>query len=126
MLKGSKISRHMLRSCRTTHPMAASPSAPCEVVSRSFYCQPTRIVPLPLKAGTPIKGMDFFSKDKEPIMALERSEYPEWVDRLASAPPSLAQLRRMNVEDADDYLKKRYLKLRRRMVIKANNQSMEK
>ena len=91
--------------------------------SSSYHA--TRIAPLPLKPGTPIKGLDIF-KEKEPLVALDRKEYPGWVDRLATPLPSLAMLRRMKTEDADDRLQKRFLKLKRRMVIKTNNRSMEK
>ena len=71
-------------------------------------------------------GMDFLKDQKEPIVALKRSEYPEWVNKLAEPMPTLAQLRKMPEEEADDRLKQRYLVLKRRMVIKANNTSREK
>jgi hypothetical protein len=71
--------------------------------------------------------MDFFKGDnKEPIVALERHEYPQWVDTLASPLPSLAQLRKMPEEEADDRLKMRYLKLKRRIILKENNKNREK
>lgn len=79
-----------------------------------------------MKPGTPIRGMDFFKGDKEPIVALQRQEYPQWVDTLASPLPSLAQLRRMPEEEADDRLKMRYLKLKRRIILKENNKNREK
>ena len=80
-----------------------------------------------MKAGTPIPGMDFFKgENKEPIVALDRSEYPAWVNTLATPLPSLAQLRRTPDEEADDRLKMRYLKLKRRMVLKENNKNTEK
>ena len=75
---------------------------------------------MPIKAGTSIQGLDVL-KDQEQIVALERSAYPEFVDRLATPLPTLARLRRMPEEEADDKLKMRYLKLKRRMVIKENN-----
>lgn len=91
----------------------------------SSYSHSTLPSLLPIKAGTPIKGLDFF-KGKDAVVALERTEYPGWVDRLATPPPSLAKLRRMPDEEADDKLQKRFLKLKRRAVIKTNNRSLAK
>ena len=80
---------------------------------------------LPMKPGTPISGLDIF-KEKEPPVALERSEYPEWISSLAQNDVTLAQLRRMPEEEASDREKKRYLKLTRRLLIKKNNEEMAK
>lgn len=80
---------------------------------------------MPLKAGTPIKGLNVL-KDQEPILALKRSEYPDWINRLAEPMPTLAQLRRMPEEEADDKLKMRYLKLKRRMLVKEQNEGRKK
>ncbi|CAB9524650.1 expressed unknown protein [Seminavis robusta] len=85
------------------------------------YSRPTTPSQMPLEPGTPIQGMDFFKDSQEPIVALDRNEYPGWVNTLASPLPSLAKLRKMPEEDADDKLKMRYLKLKRRMVIKESN-----
>lgn len=73
-----------------------------------------------MKPGTPIPGLNFL-KGKDAIVALERSEYPEWVSDLDKPLISLAKLRRMDEEDATDKEKMRYLKLTRRLQIKANN-----
>ena len=78
---------------------------------------------LPMKPGTPIAAVDIY-KEKDPVVVLERSEYPEWVGNLAKPLPSLAELRRMPEEDATDKDKMRYLKLTRRMQIKKNNAEM--
>ena len=75
------------------------------------------------KPGTPIPGLDIY-KEREPPVALERSEYPDWLGSLANPLPSLALLRRMPEEEATDRDKLRYLKLTRRMKIKKNNQEM--
>lgn len=75
---------------------------------------------LAMKPGTPIPGLDFF-KDKDPPVALKRSEYPEWVDTLAQPMMSLAKLRRMDENDATDKEKMRYLKLTRRAQIRQRN-----
>jgi hypothetical protein len=77
---------------------------------------------LPMKAGTQIPGLNFI-KDREPVVALERSEYPEWVGSLATPDVSLAALRRMPEEEATDRQKMRYLKLTRRGEIKEYNES---
>lgn len=74
-----------------------------------------------MKPGTVIPGLDIY-QDKDPPVALKRSEYPEWVDRLVEPLPSLATLRQMPEEEADDRLKMRYLKLTRRALIKRQNE----
>ena len=74
-----------------------------------------------MKPGTPIPGLDF-RKDRDPPVALKRSEYPEWVSDLAKKDLSLAKLRRMPVEEATDKQKMRYIKLTRRMKIKERNE----
>lgn len=85
--------------------------------------KPTLTHQLALKPGSPIPGLDIY-KDKEPPVALERSEYPDWLGSLAKPLPSLAILRRMPEEEATDQEKMRYLKLTRRMKIKKNNAEM--
>ena len=116
------------RLSRSNHCLRLSKyfeKAPAIGRSSSSYCQATQPTLLPIKAGTPIQGLDFV-KGKDPVVALERSDYPEFVDKLATPPPSLAKLRRMPDEEADDKLQKRFLKLKRRAVIKANNRSLAK
>lgn len=78
-----------------------------------------------MKPGTPIAGLDVF-KDKEPPVALERSEYPEWVSDLTKPLPTLKELRAMNLLEAEDKHQKRYLKLTRRIQIKKMNDSLRK
>mmetsp|Transcript_4877 Transcript_4877/g.8455 ORF Transcript_4877/g.8455 Transcript_4877/m.8455 type:complete len:113 (-) Transcript_4877:207-545(-) len=73
-----------------------------------------------MKLGTPIPGLDFM-KNEDPPVALERSEYPDWVNDLDKPMITLAKLRRMREEDATDKEKMRYLKLTRRIQIKNNN-----
>lgn len=85
------------------------------------YSNPTARCQLAIKAGSVIPGLDFI-KDKEPVLALERSEYPEWVASLAVPPLSLAKLRRMPEEEATDRDKERFLKLTRRQKMKKNNE----
>lgn len=76
---------------------------------------------MPMKPGSPIPGLDIF-KDKDSPVALERSEYPEWVNTLTEPMVSLAKLRKMTVEEATDKEMKRYLKLVRRARIKESNE----
>lgn len=64
-------------------------------------------------------------KGKEPVVALERKEYPEWINTLATPKVSLAALRKMPEEDATDRDKMRYLKLTRRFKMKDNNSAAE-
>lgn len=73
-----------------------------------------------MKPGTPIPGLNFL-KGKEAPVALERSEYPEWVTKLCEPQISLAKLRKMDEEDATDKEKMRYLKLTRKAFIKEQN-----
>jgi hypothetical protein len=75
---------------------------------------------LAMKPGTPIAGLNFLPKESAPI-ALERSEYPEWMASLATPMPSLAELRRTPNEDASHEYIMRYLKLTRRIRIKQHN-----
>jgi Mitochondrial ribosomal protein L37 len=75
---------------------------------------------LPMKPGTPIPGVDVY-KEKDPVVVLERSQYPEWVGNLAKPLPTLADLRRMPESEASDKDMMRYLKLTRRIEIKKKN-----
>lgn len=80
-----------------------------------------------MKPGTPIPGLDsIYPPSKDPAnpsapTAKPRSEYPAWVSQLAEAPPTLAKLRNMKMEEASDKEMRRYLKLVRRNLIKENN-----
>lgn len=85
--------------------------------------KPTPCCHLALKPGTPIPGLDIY-KEKEPPLALARSEYPDWLESLAKPLPTLSKLRRMPEEEATDREIMRYLKLTRRMKIKRNNEEM--
>lgn len=64
-------------------------------------------------------------KGKEPIVAMKREEYPDWINDLAKPKITLAQLRRMPEEEATDRDKMRYLKLTRRRKMKDNNSASE-
>lgn len=87
----------------------------------SSLATPTHRLDMPMKAGTPIPGLDIY-QDKEAPVALERTEYPEWLGSLAQPMVSLARLRKMPEEQATDKDKKRYLKLVRRLKIKEKNE----
>lgn len=76
-----------------------------------------------MKPGTPIPGVDIY-KEKDPVVVLERSEYPEWIGNLAKPMLTLGELRRMPESEATDKEKMRYLKLTRRLQIKKNNAEM--
>ncbi|KAK1733944.1 hypothetical protein QTG54_015471 [Skeletonema marinoi] len=83
--------------------------------------------PSAMKSGTPIPGLtSIYPPSKDPSnptapTALPRSDYPSWVSALAEAPPTLAKLRNMKMEEATDKDMRRYLKLVRRNLIKENN-----
>lgn len=91
------------------------------VPHRLLCYRPSAVRYFAMKPGTPIPGLDIY-KDRDPPVALERSEYPAWIDNLAKKDKSLAELRRMPEEEATDKDKMRYLKLTRRMKIKKNNE----
>ena len=86
-----------------------------------------------IKPGTPIPGLENIypkntkdpTKSKTPVY-LKREEYPSWVSQLLVPLPTLAELRRMPIEEASDKDMKRYLKLVRRAKIKANNEERRK
>jgi hypothetical protein len=77
---------------------------------------------MPLKPGEPIQALKIFKNQDAPIIK-PRHEYPDWVNTLTQKDVSLAQLRRMNVEDATDREQRRFLKLTRRMEIRAKNEA---
>lgn len=78
-----------------------------------------------MKPGAAIPGLDIF-KDKDPPVALERTEYPEWLTTLTEPLPSLAKLRRIPDEEATELEQRRFIKLIRRAAIKSNNESLKK
>jgi len=98
--------------------------------TNSNYFSTTSIAQI--KPGSPIPGLESIypknkdpSKDKTPVY-LKREEYPSWVSQLMVPLPTLAELRRMPIEEASDKDMKRYLKLVRRAKIKANNEERRK
>lgn len=86
---------------------------------RSFGSTPVQ--ELAMKPGTSIQGLAIF-KGQEPPVVKERAEYPGWVDTLADPMLSLAKLRRMPNEEAQDRDILRFLKLKRRLTIKQKNE----
>jgi hypothetical protein len=81
----------------------------------------TPVQELAMKPGTTFQGLSIF-KGQEPPVVKERAEYPEWVDTLADPMLSLAKLRRIPNEEAQDRDILRYLKLKRRLTIKQKNE----
>jgi hypothetical protein len=77
---------------------------------------------MPLKPGEPIQALKIFKNEEAPIVK-PRHEYPDWVNTLAEKDVSLAQLRRMEVEDATDREQRRFLKLTRRIEIRSKNEA---
>jgi len=73
-----------------------------------------------MKPGTPIPGLDFL-KNVDPPVSKERSDYPSWINDLGKPLKTLAKLRKMKIEEADDQDQMRYLKLTRRKEIKEKN-----
>jgi hypothetical protein len=76
-----------------------------------------------MKAGTPIPGLNFL-KGKDPVVALERSEYPAWIKDLTKnsmglTPLSALRKLKFSEDNLSDY--QRYTKLERRIIIKTNN-----
>ena len=72
-----------------------------------------------------MEGLKIF-KDKDAPVVLERSEYPDWVNDLATPRPTLAQLRKMPAEEATDQDIRRYFKLIRKQKINQQNQENKK
>ena len=96
-----RLSRTVAHSCR-------------RCISTTRICQV-------MKPGTPIPGLQL-KTGQEQIVALKREEYPEWIDTLTTPKPSIAKLRKMDInEDTPDVDLKRYLRLTRRAQIKENN-----
>jgi Mitochondrial ribosomal protein L37 len=123
MLRITVVRRVCQVPFRTLFPCGSS-NGPTDGHVRCFsVVRSTPRVAFPLKSGTPIPGLDIY-KDKEPPVALERHEYPDWLESLAKPLPSLAVLRRMPEEEATDREKMRYLKLTRRVQIKNNNEAL--
>ena len=73
-----------------------------------------------MKPGTPIAGLDFLKGADAPV-SKERSEYPKWIENLEKPMVTLAKLRKMNFETAEEKDQMRYLKLDRRRSIKESN-----
>lgn len=73
-----------------------------------------------MKPGTPIAGLDFL-KNQDPVVSKERTEYPEWVNKLDKPAKTLAKLRKIDMWSAEEEEQKRFLKLSRRIKIKENN-----
>ncbi|GAX13761.1 hypothetical protein FisN_30Lh049 [Fistulifera solaris] len=91
-----------------------------QLAKRSYASSCT--LSFPMKPGTPIPGLKIY-KDKDAPVVLERSEYPAWVDTLTQPLPSLAQLRKLPLEEATDRDKRRFLKLTRRQKIRERNEA---
>lgn len=77
---------------------------------------------MPMKPGETIEALKIY-KDQEAPVVLQREEYPEWINTLAERDISLAQLRKMDVDEATDRQKLRFLKLTRRIEIKEKNEA---
>jgi hypothetical protein len=71
------------------------------------------------KAGTPIPGLAIFKEHDPPVV---QTEYPAWFQSLKQPQPSLAQLRRMPNEEAEEKDILRFLKLQRRQQIRQQNE----
>lgn len=74
-----------------------------------------------MKPGTVLQPLAVL-KGQDPPVVLERSQYPSWVDSLAKPNKSLAQLRKIPNEDAEEEEIMRYLKLTRRQHIRQSNE----
>mmetsp|Transcript_9064 Transcript_9064/g.19015 ORF Transcript_9064/g.19015 Transcript_9064/m.19015 type:complete len:125 (-) Transcript_9064:1452-1826(-) len=81
----------------------------------------TRPKRFPMKAGTDLKQLAIF-KGQDAPKTLERAEYPDWVNDLATPQPGLAALRKIPNEQADLDQIKRYLKLTRRQAVRQRNE----
>jgi hypothetical protein len=78
-------------------------------------------LPLPMKEGTELKSLAVCT-GQDPPKVLTPEAYPSWVSDLAKPMPTLAVLRRIPNEEAQDHEIVRYLKLTRRLGIRQRNE----
>lgn len=116
-----------VRSLIPAHSLGSRFYLPMKPVDRSIAARPTTRSlhttsrsSLPMKPGTPLRGLDVYKNADAPV-ALERSQYPPWLAELTKPLVPLGALRRMPLEEATDKEQMRYLKLTRRKQIKENN-----
>lgn len=107
------MSHHVLRRVTNSSILAAR-------VGRRHYSW-TTLSSMPMKAGTKIESLAIF-KGQDPPVVKERDEYPEWVGNLTEPLPSLAKLRRIPNEEAEEKEILRFLKLNRRIRIRERNE----
>ena len=81
----------------------------------------TAVSLLPMKPGTVLKSLAVL-KGQDPPVTLPRADYPAWLGDLVKPMPSLATLRRVSNEEAQDAEIVRYLKLNRRKRIQQRNE----
>ena len=74
-----------------------------------------------MKPGTVLEHFALF-KGQDPPVVKDRKEYPAFVNDLAKPLPSLAKLRRIPNEEAEEKDIMRFLKLTRRLKIKSRNE----
>jgi hypothetical protein len=74
-----------------------------------------------MKVGTELKSLAV-CVNQEPPKVLSREEYPSWVSELVTPLPSLAKLRLIPNDEAQDQEIVRYLKLTRRLGIRQRNE----
>ena len=77
---------------------------------------------MPLKPGTPIRGLDVF-KDRDPPVAMERHEYPEWVATIGEPLASMSELEHKDESKVTEDEVRRYFKLKNRRDIRQANLS---
>eukprot|EP00526_Cylindrotheca_closterium_P022062 CAMPEP_0113643668 /NCGR_PEP_ID=MMETSP0017_2-20120614/22971_1 /TAXON_ID=2856 /ORGANISM="Cylindrotheca closterium" /LENGTH=117 /DNA_ID=CAMNT_0000555215 /DNA_START=46 /DNA_END=402 /DNA_ORIENTATION=- /assembly_acc=CAM_ASM_000147 len=113
MSSASRISQSLLRRTANRSTLATR-------AGRRHYTG-TSLASMPMKAGTKMENLAIF-KGQDPPVVKEREEYPEWVGKLAEPLPSLAKLRKIPNEEADEKEILRFLKLNRRIGIRDNNE----
>jgi hypothetical protein len=113
----SKVAAAAATTTTTNFTAATAPAGACD--RRCFGG--TALRGLPMKPGTELKPLAV-CKGQDPPRVLDRSEYPPWLNSLATPLPSLAVLRKIPNEDADEVQIQRYLKLTRRLSIRRRNE----
>lgn len=116
--RATSVLRKLLYTA-TTACSNTSGSAVCLQASRCFGG--STACALPMKPGTVLKSLGVV-KDEDPPVVKPREEYPSWVGELATPPPTLAVLRRIPNEEAEDSDIRRYLKLSRRLRVRQRNE----
>jgi hypothetical protein len=123
MVMAAATSRIIITTLPSSANKAAVGVAGGAAVARCFGS--TTSTWMPIKAGTVLTPLGVF-KGQDPPMVKEREEYPAWFGSLAVPSPSLALLRKIPNDEANEKEILRFLKLSRRLQIRQRNEESAK